>query len=238
MNSAIPTIPVFNLALTAVPALAVVVIYYVWAMRAGTVLYSFTRMILQLILLGYVLNYLFAYDNVLTVSVVFAVMLLVSGWIALYSLKQKSAALYWKILLSIAAGGLTTLFFITQLVLELAPWFSVKYMIPLGGMAFSNAMNTVCLAAERLESDLAEGRDYETVRNAAFHAAMIPTINLLFAAGAVSLPGVMTGQVLSGVEPLVAVRYQVMIMSLVLGATGISTACYLVLARTPRRRGQ
>ncbi len=66
-------------------------------------------------------------------------------------------------------------------------------------------------------------------RNSAYQAALIPLINSLFAVGLVSLPGMMTGQILSGVEPLLAARYQIMVMSMLFGAAGISTAVYLAL---------
>ena len=233
---ALQTISILNLTLIVVPVVIVAVIYFRWAMHYQTILYAFSRMAVQLILIGYVLSYLFEWNNATTMVVVFAVMLSISGWIALYPLKHKGAALYVKLLFAIAVGGLTTLAFLTQAVLELSPWFSVKYMIPLGGIAFSNAMNTVSLAAERFESETATGRDYEAARNTAFHASMIPTINMLFAVGLVSLPGVMSGQILSGVSPLVAVRYQMVIMCLVLGASGISVAVYLALMRPSLRK--
>ncbi len=233
MNSGLQTIPVFNLALMIIPVIVVAVIYYRWVMRYQTILHAFLRMAVQLILIGYVLNYLFAVNNVATVMLVLAVMLAISGWIALRPLKHKSVALYAKMLAAIAVGGLPMLVFTTQAVLELTPWFSVKYVIPLAGITFSNAMNTVCLAAERFESETEKGGAYETTRNVALQAAMIPTVNMLFAVGLVSLPGVMTGQILSGVPPLVAVRYQMVIMCLVLGAAGISTAFYLMLMRAP-----
>ena len=237
MGNSIPTISAFNLFLLVVPMIAVVAIYYYWVMRYQTILYAFLRMIIQLVLLGYVLNYIFLFDNILTIVLVFSVMLTVSSWIAMRPLKQRSAKTYIKMTISTAIGGLSVLIFITQFVLELAPWFSVKYMIPLGGMAFSNAMNAVCLAAERFESEIANDVAYESARGAALQAAMIPTVNMLFAVGLVSLPGVMTGQILSGVSPLIAVRYQMMILCLVLGATGIASACYLMLMHPKDEKG-
>lgn len=133
-------------------------------------------------------------------------------------------------MVSITVGSLTALLFVTQFVTQLEPWYVLKYMLPLGGMVFANAMNTVCLATERFEADVANSEDYETMHNTAFQAAMIPSINMLFAAGAAALPGVMTGQILAGVEPLIAVCYQVMILCMLLGTTGLSTACYLRLS--------
>ena len=154
MAAAPQTIPVLNLALMAVPVVVVAVIYYFWAMHYRTILYAFLRMVVQLVLIGYVLNYLFAVDTPLTLVLVFMAMLAVSGWIALYPLKEKGVGLYIKMLAAISIGGLTTLAFTTWLVLEIDPWFSVKYMIPLAGMTFSNAMNAVSLAAERFESEI------------------------------------------------------------------------------------
>jgi len=105
-------------------------------------------------------------------------------------------------------------------------------MIPLAGMVFANAMNTVSVAAERFESET-RNSTYEQARSRAMTAAMIPVINSMFAVGLVSLPGMMTGQILSGVDPLIAVRYQVMVMCMIFGSSGISTACYLWMLREP-----
>ena len=118
---------------------------------------------------------------------------------------------------------------ITQGVLRLEPWFEPRYLIPLGGMIFANAMNAVSIAAERFSAERAGGAEYLSARQAALRAALIPLINSLFAVGIVSLPGMMTGQILSGVDPLVAARYQIMVMGMVFGSGGLSAACFLVL---------
>ncbi|HHJ81297.1 MAG TPA: ABC transporter permease, partial [Candidatus Tenderia electrophaga] len=73
--------------------------------------------------------------------------------------------------------------------------------------------------------------DYAKARVIALRAAMIPVINSLFAVGLVSLPGMMTGQILSGVSPLIAARYQIMVMCMVFGSAGITTALFLILAK-------
>ena len=93
-------------------------------------------------------------------------------------------------------------------------------------MIFANAMNTVSIAAERFESEI-ESRDYVHARQQAVKAAMIPQINTMFAVGLVSLTGTMTGQILAGVSPLIAVRWQIMVMCMIFGSAGISVACYL-----------
>ena len=74
-------------------------------------------------------------------------------------------------------------------------------------------------------------RDYKTARYSAYKASLIPIINSLFAVGLVSLPGMMSGQTLSGVDPLIAVRYQIMVMLMILSSAGISSAIYLILSK-------
>jgi len=105
-------------------------------------------------------------------------------------------------------------------------------------MIFANAMNTVSLAAERYESERGRGAELTAARRTALDAALIPQINGLLAVGLVSLPGMMTGQILSGVEPLVAVRYQIMVMCMVFGSGGLGAALYLALRPSvPSRAG-
>ena len=89
------------------------------------------------------------------------------------------------------------------------------------------SMTAVSLAAERFRAESERGVDYAAARHTAFNAALIPMVNSLFAVGLVALPGMMTGQVLSGVSPLIAAKYQIVVMTMLFGATGITAACYL-----------
>jgi len=116
--------------------------------------------------------------------------------------------------------------------LHLSPWYSPQYIVPLAGMIFASSMNSVSLAAERLYAELERGVLYQEAKRIAFQASLIPVVNSLLAVGLVSIPGMMTGQILSDVSPLIAARYQIMVMCMVFGAAGISAACFLVLART------
>ena len=88
-------------------------------------------------------------------------------------------------------------------------------------------MNAVSISAERFFSERTGGADYHAARRSALQAALIPLTNALLAVGIVSLPGMMTGQILSGVDPLVAATYQIMVMGMVFGSGGISAACFL-----------
>jgi putative ABC transport system permease protein len=116
-------------------------------------------------------------------------------------------------------------------VLGLDPWYQPSYLIPLAGMIFSASMTNISLALERLHAELDNGVMYQRARDIAFRASMIPVINSFFAVGLISLPGMMTGQILSGVSPLVAARYQIMVMCMIFGAAGLSTICFLLLVR-------
>lgn len=231
MNNSIQTIPLVNLALAFIPAFVVIGILYKWSLGYGNALYAVSRMLVQLLLIGYFLIYMFESDSSWMVLAVLTVMVLASSWIALGTVKDRQRLLYPKALYSIAFGGGLTLVLITQGILDLQPWYRPSYFIPLAGMIFANAMNSVSLAAERLEAELGREIAYDQARNIAFRASLIPITNSLFAVGLVALPGMMTGQILSGVSPLIAARYQIMVMCMVFGSAGISSALFLVLVR-------
>ena len=99
-------------------------------------------------------------------------------------------------------------------------------------MIFANAMNSVSIALERLDAEIERDVPYDKARVIALRASLIPITNSLFAVGLVSLPGMMTGQILSGVSPFIAARYQIMVMCMIFGSAGISSACFLALVRS------
>ena len=229
--SSLETIHILNLALTLIPALVVVVIMYRWALKSRTALYALARMLIQLMLVGYVLTYIFEAKNPAIVVGVLCVMLLAASWISLRPIKAQRNASYIAALVAISVGGIFTLILVTQAVLRLEPWYQPHFVIPLAGMIFANSMNSVSLAAERFAAELNRDSSFVEARNRALNASLIPVINSLFAVGLVSFPGMMTGQILSGVEPLIAARYQIMVMCMIFGSAGISAAGYLFLQR-------
>lgn len=231
MNTSVQIIPFTHLALAFLPVLVVVVILYRWALEVRTALYALMRMLVQLLLIGYVLTYIFESESAWVVLAVLTVMVSASSWISLRTVEESRKSLYLRAFLSIALGGGATLALITQGVLALDPWFRPSYMIPLAGMIFANGMNSVSLAAERLQAELERSVPYERARGIALRTALIPILNSLFAVGLVSLPGMMTGQILSGVSPLIAVRYQIMVMCMIFGAAGLSSALFFVLGK-------
>lgn len=188
-------------------------------------------MFVQLLLIGYGLVYIFASDSGLMIAAILLVMVLASSWIALNTVKVGKRDLFAASFLSILGGGGVTLLFVTQGVLAMSPWYAPNLMIPLAGMIFASSMTSISLAVERLGADLENGVPISTARRTAFQAAMIPIINSLFAVGLVSLPGMMTGQILSGVSPLIAARYQIMVMCMIFGSAGLTSALFLSWVR-------
>lgn len=229
MDTSIPEISVQGLILAFVPTAIVIGIMLRWRSVAGTAAYATLRMLVQLLLIGYVLIYIFETDRWFVILAVLAVMLLASSWIAIRPLDDRNVSAWWHALFAISTGGVLTLSFVTQLVVGVEPWFSPRYVVPLAGMIFAGSMNAVSLAAERFQAESNRGVKPRPARRAALHAAMIPTINSLFAVGLVALPGMMTGQILSGVSPLIAAQYQIVVMTMLFGANGISAATYLSL---------
>jgi len=231
MKNPIQVIPVINLALAFIPVIAVIVIHYIWSQGYKSSIYAVSRMLVQLLLIGYFLSYIFNSNSGLIVLTVVAVMIIIASWISLRTIRNKQLLLYPKALISLVIGGGITLVLVTQFVLNLTPWYLPSYFIPLAGMIFANAMNSVSLAADRLEAEIDRNIEYEQARNIAFRASLIPITNSLFAVGLVAIPGMMTGQILSGISPLIAARYQIMVMCMVFSAAGISSACFLTLIK-------
>ena len=180
MSNSVLMIPVFNLALAFVPVLMVVAILYKWSLDFGNALYAVSRMLVQLLLVGYFLAFIFETDSAWIVLSVLTVMVLVSSWIALRAVHTKRRTLYKKSLLAIALGGGTILTLITQGVLDLQPWYWPRYMIPLAGMIFSGAMNSVSLASERMNAEIERNVPFERARGIALKASLIPITNSLF----------------------------------------------------------
>jgi putative ABC transport system permease protein len=220
-----------NLLIAFVPSMLLIGLMWRWSLNAREALYANGRMLIQLLGVGYVLTYIFETDRPWVIAAVVGLMIAVAAWIALRPLARRGIRLYWVVLAALGANGLVMLGLMTQLVLDLPRFFEPRFVVPLAGMIFANGMNTVSLAAERLAAEQGRGVDYESARRVALEAALIPQVNALFAVGLVSLPGMMTGQILSGVDPLIAVRYQIMVMCMTFGSAGLGAATYLVLVR-------
>ena len=231
MSLTIQTIPLLNLVFAFVPVAVALAILINWSLNSTNAIYALSRMLGQLLLIGYLLTYIFDTSSALVVVAVLSVMVFTSSWIALGTVHQQRIILFKYAVIAILIGGGLTLMLMSQGVLQLSPWYLPQYMIPVAGMIFANAMNSISLAAERITAEMQQGVKYKAARNTAVQTSLIPVTNSLFAVGLVSLPGMMTGQILSGVSPLIAVRYQVMVMCMIFASSVICSALFLVLAK-------
>lgn len=225
------TLSVSDTLLALVPLLLVLIIFICWQLNSKDLLLASGRMVLQLVLIGFALNFIFNYQAVWLGLAILSFMLVAACMIAIRPIRQKSLPRYWRVLCSLGIASVLVLFWILKVVLQLSPWYQASYVIPIAGMVIANGMNALSLCAERLEKELERNEDFSEATMLAFNAALIPQINAFLAVGLVSLPGMMTGQILSGVSPLVAVRYQIMVMSMVMATTCISVVLYLWLEK-------
>lgn len=231
MNNSIGIINFSQLSVALIPVLVVLLIFIRWSLSIKQPIYALLRMFSQLLLIGYALGYIFESQDSWFILLILCFMCMTSSWIALGTVPEYRLRFYKYTLAAISLGGGLTLVLITQGTLQLDPWYEPHYMVPIAGMIFANSMNSVSLSAERLHAELLHHDTFIQARNIAFQAAMIPVVNSLFAVGLVSLPGMMTGQILSGTSPFVAARYQIMVMAMVFGSSGLSTAIYLSLVK-------
>jgi putative ABC transport system permease protein len=228
--------------LTAGALLLVAVAVSAWE-RLGLgrqIIWGGIRATVQLLIVGHVLRWVFALDRWYVVLVALLVMVLFATLAATDRLKV--AKHYRQHLRAICAGAiflgsLLTLAYVDSWVVAITPWYNPRYLIPMFGMIVANAMNGATLAAERLQSEMVARRgeieamlalgasvrqaSAEPVRKA-LAAALIPSINGLAVVGVVSLPGMMTGQILAGADPTMAVRYQLVVAFMLTAATAVT----------------
>ena len=224
-------ITLVDIAVAFIPVVATVIIIGYWSQSPKSAIVAISRMLIQLLLIGYVLNFIFDANSQWIILLVLMFMLVAASWIGLNALPVSPRSLFIYSFAAIFCGGGLVLVFISQGVLHVDPWYKPQVMIPIAGMIFSNSMNAVSLAGERLYSELDHHQDFSRARNVAFQAAMIPLINALLAVGLVSLPGMMTGQILAGTSPMIAARYQIIVMCMVFSSAGISAAMFLTLLK-------
>lgn len=196
------------------------------------------RTVAQLTLVGFVLRRVFDASGP---WLVVALVLGMSGLAAREALQRSqrkmagTTALAWSALL---AGVTLSVGTASALVIRADPWWTPQYVVPLSGMVLGNGLTGVSLAVDRLLSDLVAGRAAVEQRQAlglsvwaatrpivaaALRAGMTPILNAMAVAGLVSLPGMMTGQILGGADPMDAVAYQIVVMFLIASATATTT---------------
>ncbi|ANQ84483.1 hypothetical protein dqs_1435 [Azoarcus olearius] len=198
------------------------------------------RTTLQLLLIGLVLKALFENAHLYWVALMALGMVVIAGREVVARQKRRLAG-WWgfglgTLSMFVSSFSVTVLALLT--VISNHPWYAPQYAIPLLGMVLGNTMSGISLGLDRLTQDavqkrpmletrLALGEDWQSAiadsRRDAIRVGLIPIINAMAAAGVVSLPGMMTGQILSGTLPVEAVKYQILVMFLIAAGTGFGT---------------
>ncbi len=228
-----------SLAALLVVALAAVS-HRVYPDLAGQLLVAGLRTAIQLTLIGLVLKTLFANASLLWVALLSLLMLIVAGREVMVRQHRRFSGSWGYVIgvVSMFISSFTIALFALVVVVGNQPWYEPQYAIPLLGMLLGNTMNGIALALDRLTQSAWEQRQViearlllgqsaaeavSGIRRQVFRTGLIPIINAMAAAGIVSLPGMMTGQILAGAPPVEAVKYQIMIMFLITGGAGFGT---------------
>lgn len=217
------------------PFMVSVLIYSRWHSNPYGVLVAGGRMLVQLILVGYALVILFNQSSPWYSGLVVMIMALIAGVIAIRPVKEQSN-IYLPALFAIVIAVTIHLLISLKGVMQVEHWYEPRTLIPLAGMYLANTMNAVSLAAERLYSETQSNKTASNAHRLAFQSSMIPQVNSLLAVGLVALPGMMTGQILSGVSPLIAVRYQIMIMTMILGCSVLGVVLFFWFQQQMQKR--
>lgn len=211
--------------------------------REKEILIASTRMTIQLTIMGYVLMIVFNNASWWLTSLMIAIMISFAIYNSIERVKATMSKELKRIIgFSMIFGCLLVAAFFIIVVLEVRPWFNPQYFIPISGMIVGNSMTGIALGANKLCNDFEDKRieienslmlgaspvaAAKEIVNNAFDSAILPTMNNMLTMGIVSLPGMMTGQILSGTFPLTAIKYQIGIMLAILGSTSISTFIFV-----------
>lgn len=202
------------------------------------------RTIVQLLMVGLVLEWVFALDRWFAVAAVALVMMVVAGRAAVSNVSRRYPGIWLDGLLAMGLSSWSVTALALIVIVRPDPWFLPQYSIPLLGMMLGNSLNGVSLGLERLGEELSSGRDridgylalgatrWEAAAapvRTAIRTGLVPITNSMMVVGIVSLPGMMTGQLLAGTSPVEAVKYQVMIMFLIATATALGTVAVVLL---------
>lgn len=228
-----------------IAAAGITSIYHVLKLERDLIIGT-VRTVVQLFLLGYVLYAVFAVDNAWLVLGIFTFMVLFAAMTIRGRIKEKRVSFFWPVFISMMLSYCLVSYFVTAVVINVEPWWKPQYFLPIGGMVIGNSMNAIAIALDRLLGELRKrrqevemilclGADYQEASHEMFanamRAGMIPSINAMMAAGVVFIPGMMTGQIIAGADPLLAIRYQIVVMVMLVGSTTIGTLLVLWLVR-------
>jgi putative ABC transport system permease protein len=209
-----------------------------FALRLGLerrLFWAALRMSVQLLLVGFVLKWVFA-DVPMT---------LIAGISAVRRAERTFPGMYLTSIVSVWVSAWLISGFALGLVLRSDPWYAPQYAVPLTGLVLGNSLTGISLALDRFTAELVGKRAevevllslgatrWEAARDAlrqSLRAGLIPMLNAMLVSGIVSLPGMMTGQLLSGADPAQAARYQILVMFLLAASTALGTMGVVLLS--------
>ena len=228
----------FDLAITALLVILLAGLSAALHLGVGRrLLIAAARAAVQLALIGLVLKFLFASSDPLFIGALTLIMLFVAGYEVMARQSRRFRGI-WSMgvgTLSMFVSSFTITLLAVAVIINVQPWYTPQYLIPLLGMLLGNTMSGIAITLDSLtrnawqqrgaiEARLMLGHDWSTaigdIRRDALRSGLIPIINAMAAAGVVSLPGMMTGQILAGSPPWEAAKYQLMILFLIAAGTG------------------
>ncbi|MGF2615442.1 iron export ABC transporter permease subunit FetB [Rossellomorea vietnamensis] len=203
------------------------------------------RMTIQLILAGYILTYIFENPHPLLTILIILIMEIFAIRNVFKQVRERlSRQMKMIITISMLSGSLASLLYFNLIVIHFSPWYEPRYFIPIAGMIIGNSMTGITLGVKTLmqgfsasraeiEGALMLGAEPQVASKPyvdnAFDSAVLPTINNMLGMGIVFLPGMMTGQILSGVSPLLAIEYQIAILLGILGSVSLTVIIFILL---------
>ena len=204
------------------------------------------RTFAQLFLVGYVLQFVFGLNNPFLILALYLWMIFWAAHAVRGRVDEKTVHLFTPTFVSMVVSYVAITAAVTGLIVQVKPWYTPQYFIPLGGMIIGNSMNAISISLDRLFSDLRKSRaeielafslgaTYQeatgTILRDAVRSGMIPSINALMTVGLVSLPGMMTGQILAGADPVLAIKYQIVVMLMLVASTAIGSVIVTLIIR-------
>jgi len=209
-------------------------------------LWGTVRTFAQLFLVGYVLEFIFQIENVFLVLTLYVWMIFWAARAVRARVKEPTVHLFTPTFVSMVVSYLAIAVFVTAVIVQARPWFAPQYFITLGGMIIGNSMNAISIGLDRMFSDVRKQREQielafclgatyqeatSTILRDAIRAGMIPSINALMTVGLVSLPGMMTGLILADADPTEAIRYQIVVMLMLVASTAIGSVVVIHIVR-------
>ena len=214
-------------------SLILIVLMVSWRLRlhlTKTLLMAALRTVVQLSFIGLILAWVFAREQWYEVLSILTIMTLIAGSAAKNRVKRRYKGLFIDTLLAVSVSAVLVTAIAILVILEVQPWYTPQFVIPILGLILGNSLTAIALTSNQLINAFYEQQAriemmlslsatpfeavHEQIRTAIING-MTPTLNSMLVVGVVSLPGMMTGQILAGADPTQAIRYQIVTMFLI-----------------------